>query len=226
MATIEEQAAALLERCDIISLASVNEEGFPRICTMSKAGGEGMGRIYFATGTSSRKTAHFISNPKAGVSYGDEKDSVTLTGTIKIVEDETLKRSLWKDWYIEHFPGGPEDPEYCVLRFDAREATIYIGGEFVTWRASDGKTVCRFCQSCGMPLASEEMYGTEEGGGRSGEYCRYCRQDGKFTADVTLEEMIELCVPHMAGAHPGMDENCAREMMRRFLPTLKRWQTK
>lgn len=60
MAAIEEKAAALLERCEVLSLASINEDGFPRICVMSKAGSEGIRRVFFATGTSSHKTAHFM----------------------------------------------------------------------------------------------------------------------------------------------------------------------
>lgn len=225
MAVIEEKAAALLERCEVLSLASINEDGFPRICVMSKAGSEGIRRVFFATGTSSHKTAHFMKNPKAGISYGDEKDSVTMTGTIKIVEDDGFKKSLWKDWYTAHFPGGPEDPEYCVLQFDALEATIYVDGDFVTWRASDSRCLCRYCQSCGMPLNSEELYGTEADGSKNGDYCRYCMTDGRFTADVTLEEMIELCLPHMSAAHPEITAGSAREMMRRLLPGLKRWRS-
>ena len=81
------------------------------------------------------------------------------------------------------------------------------------------------CQSCGMPLAAEEMYGTEDGGGKSGEYCLYCMKDGRFTADMTMDEMIEFCIPHMEAAHPEMSAAGAREMMQKVLPGLKRWQT-
>lgn len=33
---IEERAAHLLEECDLITIASINENGYPRICTVSK----------------------------------------------------------------------------------------------------------------------------------------------------------------------------------------------
>ena len=36
MTAIEEKAAALLEKCEILSLASISEDGFPRTCVMSK----------------------------------------------------------------------------------------------------------------------------------------------------------------------------------------------
>ena len=83
----------------------------------------------------------------------------------------------------------------------------------------------RYCQSCGMPMgATEEMYGTEADGGKSGEYCYFCYENGVFAFNVTMEEMIEMCVPQMASANPGMNEDEARKMMREFFPVLKRWK--
>ena len=39
-----------------------------------------------------------------------------------------------------------------------------------------------------------------------------------------MEEMIEICVPHMAAANPDMDEEKARKGMLEWFPTLKRWK--
>ena len=45
-----------------------------------------------------------------------------------------------------------------------------------------------FCQCCGMPLDKPEDAGTEADGTLSGEYCRYCYQNGAFTApDATMD---------------------------------------
>ncbi len=55
-----------------------------------------------------------------------------------------------------------------------------------------------FCQSCAMPMESEDVLGTNLDGSRNSDYCIYCYKDGKFTApDVTMEEEIEKCVPFM-----------------------------
>ena len=83
----------------------------------------------------------------------------------------------------------------------------------------------KFCQSCGMPMgATDEMFGTEADGTKNGDYCKYCYENGKFTADCTMDEMIDFCVPHMASANSGMSEEDARKMMSEFFPTLKRWK--
>ena len=56
---------------------------------------------------------------------------VALTGRVEVISDLEVRRALWQDWMLEHFPGGVEDPEYCVLKFTAEKATYYIANEFV-----------------------------------------------------------------------------------------------
>ena len=80
----------------------------------------------------------------------------------------------------------------------------------------------KFCQSCGMPLTKTEDFGTEKDGKLSEDYCVYCYKDGAFTADCTMEEMIDFCVPLMAQS--GMDAGQARRQMEAVFPQLKRWK--
>ena len=83
----------------------------------------------------------------------------------------------------------------------------------------------RFCQSCGMPMGqTDERYGTEADGSKSRDYCSYCYENGTFTAQRTMEEMIDFCVEPMLESMPGMTEESARAMMQEHLPQLKRWQ--
>lgn len=79
------------------------------------------------------------------------------------------------------------------------------------------------CQSCGMPMRETADFGTNQGGGRSDEYCRYCFVNGQFTdPGISLPGMTELCVRVMT--QRGMREAEARSMMTGLLPQLKRWQ--
>ena len=80
----------------------------------------------------------------------------------------------------------------------------------------------KFCQSCGMPMEYAQ-YGTEADGSASADYCGYCYEGGKFSADVTMEQMIDFCAKPMADA-AGMTTEQAREQMAAFFPKLKRWQ--
>lgn len=84
-------------------------------------------------------------------------------------------------------------------------------------------TSLKFCQSCGMPMAGM-AYGTEADGSQSPDYCSYCYKDGAFTGEMSMEEMINFCVPFMVKANPGMTEEQAKTQMFRFFPMLKRWK--
>jgi hypothetical protein len=76
-----------------------------------------------------------------------------------------------------------------------------------------------------MPMGTTvEMFGTNADGSKSEDYCKYCLENGAFTANCTLDEMIEFCVPHMIAANSGMSADEARKAMREFFPTLKRWK--
>ena len=132
MMDILQKAADLLSKCDDITLASVNENGYPRVCVMGKTKAEGIQKIWCSTGLAGTKTKHFLTNPKASVCYWQGGDSVTLIGTVEVKTDRPIREEMWRDGFTEHFPGGIDDPNYCVLEFTAEEATIWIDGEFVT----------------------------------------------------------------------------------------------
>ena len=131
MEELKRKAELLLEQCESVVLTSVDENGFPRPVPMSKVKAEGITTIWFATGTYSEKTEHFRVNPKAGVCFQKEINSVVLTGYIEIVTDEAEKKALWQDWFIDHFPGGVNDPTYCILKFTAKRATYWLDFQFV-----------------------------------------------------------------------------------------------
>ncbi len=82
----------------------------------------------------------------------------------------------------------------------------------------------KFCQSCGMPMAADgEMYGSNEDGSKNEDYCKYCFENGSFSSESTMEEMIESCIPFTVEGGE-MTEEEARKMMQEFFPTLKRWK--
>lgn len=80
-----------------------------------------------------------------------------------------------------------------------------------------------YCQSCGMPL-NNDVLGTNCDGSKNTDYCTYCFKDGKFTAEISMDEMIEFCIKPMVDANKDMSEEKARSMMKQFFPTLKRWK--
>lgn len=85
----------------------------------------------------------------------------------------------------------------------------------------------KFCQSCGMPLTNE-ILGTNSDGSPNEDYCIYCYKDGKFTQDMTMEQMIDHCARFTDEINKSSGQNLTveqmKEQMRQFFPHLKRWQ--
>ena len=77
------------------------------------------------------------------------------------------------------------------------------------------------CQSCGMPL-SDEVLAKNSDGSLNEKFCQWCWTDGDYAQPCTLEEMVEICVPHMPLAQT--DPEACRAYMRDLLPTLERWR--
>jgi hypothetical protein len=85
------------------------------------------------------------------------------------------------------------------------------------------QTQIPICQSCGMPMAKPEDFGTNADGSLSREYCRFCFQNGEFTAKMEMTEYIEMQIK-IAVEKMGMQEEKARAMAEKTIPNLKRWK--
>ncbi len=60
----------------------------------------------------------------------------------------------------------------------------------------------KICQSCGMPIISNDQLGTNKDGSISEDYCKYCYKDGEFIDKVSMAEYIEMCSEY--GEQAGM----------------------
>lgn len=78
-----------------------------------------------------------------------------------------------------------------------------------------------------MPL-NDENRGTNADGSKNDDYCMYCYQNGKFTNDCTMDEMIEFCAQFVDEVNKNMPKPMTKEeykdMMRQYFPMLKRWK--
>lgn len=86
----------------------------------------------------------------------------------------------------------------------------------------------KFCQSCGMPLNKDEDFGLNADKSKNEEYCLYCFTDGKFTQDLTMDQMIERCADFVDEFNKDSEIKYTREeavvQMKAYFPNLKRWQ--
>jgi len=80
------------------------------------------------------------------------------------------------------------------------------------------------CQSCGMNMTPEKnVNGTEAGGAKSEEFCIHCYENGSFTNDFTMEQMIEHATKRAIEA--GAPKLFAPMLIKKGIPKLKRWSS-
>lgn len=137
---LREKMASMVSKSSVAYLASVDEEGYPRVVPMAVIQTDGIAHIWFATGLESQKVQHYKKNPKASVCIQDQHDGITLTGTVEVLQDGETRKKMWVDWFIEHFPGGIDDPNYCLLKFFPKKALIWIDQQFESFDLTDEKT--------------------------------------------------------------------------------------
>ena len=118
----------LIDRAGIAIISSVDAEGFPNSKAMlPPREREGIKLIYFTTNTSSLRVAQYRDNPKACIYFFDRRffKGVMLRGTMVVLEDSASKEMIWRPGDETYYPRGVTDPDYCVLRFTARDGRHY-----------------------------------------------------------------------------------------------------
>lgn len=80
----------------------------------------------------------------------------------------------------------------------------------------------KICQSCGMPITTNNLLGTNKNGSLNNDYCKYRYNNGEFIDKVSMEEYIEMCSKY--GAQAGMTNEEMKAYCIKLFPTLKRWK--
>ena len=82
----------------------------------------------------------------------------------------------------------------------------------------------RICQSCGTPI---KIRGTNRDGSENQDYCRYCFENGQFTSNATMEEMIQhaISIKKELGASKEELDDVFQKYYAQF-SELRRWKNK
>ena len=113
-------------------LALIDENGDPTASAVTPAKAEGIAWMTFCTGFQSNKAKRVAPSDRASVCFCGLDHNVTLTGRMEILTDEATKREMWYEGLMHHF-SGPDDPEYCVLRFTTERYNL-----LVDWKEARG----------------------------------------------------------------------------------------
>lgn len=114
-------------------LALIDAEGYPTVSTITASKAEGIAWLTFCTGLSSNKAKRIANCHRASVCFNkDGEYNITLIGDIEVLTDAKVRQEMWYKGMEAHFQG-PNDPDYCVLRFKTRRYNL-----FVDWQEAQG----------------------------------------------------------------------------------------
>ncbi|MGQ5426172.1 zinc ribbon domain-containing protein [Thermophilibacter sp. ZX-H3] len=129
-------------------------------------------------------------------------------------QEELAQRLYVTRVTVSHWETGATEPGIDMLKLIARELDVPVTALLDMPE--------HYCQSCGMMFTGPDQHGHEADGSETEDLCRWCYEGGRYTDDVTMDEMIEDCAPRMAEAM-GWTVDEAASLLGAVLPTLRRW---
>jgi len=109
-------------------LAQEETDGRLTASVVTPAKSDGIQWISFCTGLGSNKAKRVRRDSRAAVCFGSDSYSITLKGRLEIVTDAESKREHWYKGLENHF-SGPDDADYCVLRFHTEKYSLLVDWE-------------------------------------------------------------------------------------------------
>lgn len=128
MRDVEKTIGNLIEKRNVSFISSIDDQGFPNTKAMLPPRiREGIKTFYFTTNTSSMRVAQYKKCPNACIYFCDTRfyRGVMLRGTIEVLEDDESKQKIWREGDTMYYSKGVTDPDYCVLKFTAKDGRFY-----------------------------------------------------------------------------------------------------
>lgn len=99
----------------------------------------GVRELWFTSKTSSMRTTHYRANPKACAYFCDRRffRGVMLKGEMEVLTGPEIKREIRREGDERYYPGGVDDPDYCVLHFIATVGRHYSNFHSVDFSAGE-----------------------------------------------------------------------------------------
>lgn len=122
-------AREVIEANHTFVMATVGEDGAPRLRWMGDLVLEEPLTITLAARAASRKMDQIRSNPQGQLLFNNEgyERVVTLSGEYEIMEDRESRQRIWEAMpSLKEFASGPHDPELGLVRFATRRVELLI----------------------------------------------------------------------------------------------------
>ncbi|MBD5400970.1 pyridoxamine 5'-phosphate oxidase family protein [bacterium] len=91
-------------------------------------------KLYFMTSHDTPKVSQLESNNQCCLYYFDDKTrhAVRLYGTMEFVSDADIRRAHWRPEFEKFGYGGPDNPNFVLMRFVPNKYKYYVGEQQIT----------------------------------------------------------------------------------------------
>jgi general stress protein 26 len=110
------------------ALALIDENGYPSASTLTISKADGIKWITFLSGLKSNKAKRIDKCNRGCVCINSPKYNITLVGTIEVLTEPDIKKEMWQE-PLGHMYSGPDDPEYCVIRFNTERYNLFFADD-------------------------------------------------------------------------------------------------
>jgi len=101
-----------------VTVAVIDENGYPTASTYVIFTANGINWLTFATGPDRNIVKRIKKNNRGSVCINSTEYNITLVGKFEIIDDPEVKSEMWiPNSAMNNHWSGPEDPQFCVLRF-------------------------------------------------------------------------------------------------------------
>jgi len=107
------------------ALALIDEDGYPSASTLTISKADGIKWLTFLSGLGSNKAKRISKCNRGSVCINSSRYSITLVGTLQVLTDPETKNEMWQE-LLGAMYSGPDDPEYCVIRFTTERYNIFF----------------------------------------------------------------------------------------------------
>ena len=107
------------------ALALIDEDGYPSASTLTISKADGIKWLTFLSGLKSNKAKRIDKCNRGSVCINSPKYNITLVGTLEVITEPDIKNEMWQA-PLGNMYSGPDDPEYCVIRFTTQRYNIFF----------------------------------------------------------------------------------------------------
>ena len=124
-----ERLMDILKDFDTAMLVTKDSSGGLHARPMSIADKRDDGTLYFSTAVHSKITSEIDANPNVTVTIQGKNRFVSLTGSARLLQKQSVIDALWSESWRVWFPKGRNDPALCIIAVDPIEAQYWdMGG--------------------------------------------------------------------------------------------------